>query len=129
MPGSSIAGEHRAVRFPLHGLWVLSSRQPHFATCSPYAGSTDAQGCRSRERSEWAFCLSCGNARRLDASRVAERLGHNVSLGEMGVFVGSLLFGLLGIHAFGLIAGIVKAAVGAVIVLAIAHWLRGRRAA
>jgi uncharacterized membrane protein YeaQ/YmgE (transglycosylase-associated protein family) len=47
----------------------------------------------------------------------------------MDVFVGSLLFGLLGIHAFGLIAGIVKAAVGAVIVLAIAHWLSGRRAA
>ena len=60
---------------------------------------------------------------------MAERLGHNVSLGEMGVFVGSLLLGLLGIHAFGLIAGIVKAAVCAVIVLAIAHWLRGRRAA
>ena len=53
----------------------------------------------------------------------------NAGLGILGAFVGSLIFGLLGIHTFGLIAGIIKATVGAVIVLAIAHWLRGRRAA
>jgi uncharacterized membrane protein YeaQ/YmgE (transglycosylase-associated protein family) len=53
----------------------------------------------------------------------------NAGLGILGAFVGSLLFGLLGIYTFGVIAGIVKATVGAVVVLAIAHWLRHRRAA
>jgi len=42
--------------------------------------------------------------------------------------IGSFVFGLLGIYTFGLIAGILKATVGAVIVLAIAHWLRRRSA-
>jgi len=42
--------------------------------------------------------------------------------------IGSFVFGLLGIYTFGLIAGILKATVGAVIVLAVAHWVRKQRA-
>ena len=52
----------------------------------------------------------------------------NAGLGILGAFVGSLIFSLFGIYTFGLIAGIFKATVGAVIVLVIAHWLRRRRA-
>jgi uncharacterized membrane protein YeaQ/YmgE (transglycosylase-associated protein family) len=52
----------------------------------------------------------------------------NAGLGILGGFVGSLIFGLFGIYTFGLIAGIIKATVGAVVVLVIAHWLRRRRA-
>jgi uncharacterized membrane protein YeaQ/YmgE (transglycosylase-associated protein family) len=52
----------------------------------------------------------------------------NAGLGVLGAFIGSLVFGLLGIYAFGLIADILKATVGAVIVLAIAHWFRKQRA-
>ena len=52
----------------------------------------------------------------------------NADLGILGAFIGSFVFGLLGIYTFGLFAGIIKATIGAVIVLAIAHWLRRRRA-
>jgi uncharacterized membrane protein YeaQ/YmgE (transglycosylase-associated protein family) len=52
----------------------------------------------------------------------------NAGLGVLGAFVGSLIFGLLGIYTFGFIAGVIKATVGAVVVLWIAHWLRRRRA-
>ena len=52
----------------------------------------------------------------------------NAGLGILGAFIGSLVFRLLGIFTFGLIAGILKATVGAVIVLAIAHWFRKQRA-
>jgi uncharacterized membrane protein YeaQ/YmgE (transglycosylase-associated protein family) len=51
----------------------------------------------------------------------------DAGLGILGSIVGSLVFGLLGIFAFGLLAAIIKATVGAIIVLAIAHWLRRRR--
>ena len=53
----------------------------------------------------------------------------NAGLGVLGAIVGSFVFAVLGIYAFGLIATIIKATVGAVIVLAIANWFRGRRAA
>jgi uncharacterized membrane protein YeaQ/YmgE (transglycosylase-associated protein family) len=53
----------------------------------------------------------------------------NAALGILGALVGSFVFNLLGIYTAGLIAGIVKATVGAVIVLAIAGWLRSRRGA
>jgi uncharacterized membrane protein YeaQ/YmgE (transglycosylase-associated protein family) len=53
----------------------------------------------------------------------------NAGLGVLGAIVGSFVFAVLGIYAFGLIATIIKATVGAVIVLAIANWLRRRRAA
>ena len=52
----------------------------------------------------------------------------NAGLGVLGAIVGSFVFAVLGIYAFGLIATIIKATVGAVIVLAIANWLRTRRA-
>ena len=52
----------------------------------------------------------------------------NTGLGILGALIGSFVFGLLGIYTSGLIAGIVKATAGAVIVLAIANWLRRRRA-
>ncbi len=52
----------------------------------------------------------------------------NAGLGILGALIGSFVFGLLGIYTFGLIAGILKATVGAVIVLAVAHWLRKQRA-
>jgi hypothetical protein len=42
--------------------------------------------------------------------------------------VRSFVFAVLSIYAFGLIATIIKATVGAVIVLAIAYWWRGRQA-
>jgi len=51
----------------------------------------------------------------------------NAGLGILGAVVGSFLFGMVGLHAFGFIGGILKATVGAVVVLAIAHWLRKRR--
>jgi uncharacterized membrane protein YeaQ/YmgE (transglycosylase-associated protein family) len=53
----------------------------------------------------------------------------NAGLGVIGAIVGSFVFAVLGIYAFGLIATIIKATVGAVIVLAIANWWRRRRAA
>ena len=52
----------------------------------------------------------------------------NAGLGVLGAIVGSFVFAVLGIYAFGLIATVIKATVGAVIVLAIANWLRRRRA-
>jgi uncharacterized membrane protein YeaQ/YmgE (transglycosylase-associated protein family) len=52
----------------------------------------------------------------------------NAGLGVLGAIVGSFVFAVLGIYAFGPIATIIKATVGAVIVLAIANWLRRRRA-
>jgi uncharacterized membrane protein YeaQ/YmgE (transglycosylase-associated protein family) len=52
----------------------------------------------------------------------------NATLGIVGAFIGSFIFGLLGIYTVGLIAGIIKATVGAVIVLAIANLFRRRRA-
>lgn len=52
----------------------------------------------------------------------------NAGLGILGAFVGTIVFGLFGFYTFGLVAGIIKATIGAIIVLAIAHWLRGRRA-
>ena len=51
----------------------------------------------------------------------------NAGLGILGAFIGSFVFGLLGIYTIGLFAGIIKATIGAVIVLAIAHWFRRRR--
>jgi uncharacterized membrane protein YeaQ/YmgE (transglycosylase-associated protein family) len=53
----------------------------------------------------------------------------NAGLGVLGAIVGSFVFAVLGIYAFGLVATIIKATVGAVIVLAIANWWRRRRAA
>ena len=52
----------------------------------------------------------------------------NAGLGVLGAFIGSFVFSLLGIYTFGLVGGIIKATIGAVIVLAIAHWLQRRRA-
>jgi len=51
----------------------------------------------------------------------------NAGLGILGALIGSFIFGLLGIYTFGVIAGILKATVGAVIVLAIANWFRKRK--
>jgi len=56
-------------------------------------------------------------------------LATNAGLGIVGALVGSLLFSFLGIFTFGLIAFIIKATVGAIVVLAIVHWLRGSRPA
>ena len=50
----------------------------------------------------------------------------NAGLGILGALVGSFVFGLLGIYTAGLFAAIIKAVVGAVIVLALANWLRRR---
>ena len=51
----------------------------------------------------------------------------NAGLGVLGAFIGALLFRLLGIYTFGLFASIVMATVGAVIVLAFAHWMQRHR--
>ena len=52
---------------------------------------------------------------------------NNAGLGILGSVVGSLVFSLLGIFSVGLTGAIIKAVVGAVVVLAIAHWLGRRR--
>jgi uncharacterized membrane protein YeaQ/YmgE (transglycosylase-associated protein family) len=51
----------------------------------------------------------------------------NAVLGVVGSFVGSFAFDLVGLHATNLLGNIVKATVGAVIVLAIANFIRSRR--
>jgi uncharacterized membrane protein YeaQ/YmgE (transglycosylase-associated protein family) len=51
----------------------------------------------------------------------------NAALGIIGSFVGSFAFDLVGLHATNLLGNIVKATVGAVIVLAIANFIRSRR--
>jgi uncharacterized membrane protein YeaQ/YmgE (transglycosylase-associated protein family) len=56
-------------------------------------------------------------------------LATNAGLGILGALVGSLLFSFLGILTFGPIAFVIKATIGAIVVLAIVHWLRSRRAA
>lgn len=48
----------------------------------------------------------------------------NAALGILGALIGSFIFGLIGIYTVGLIAGIIKATFGAVIVLAIANLFR-----
>jgi len=55
-------------------------------------------------------------------------LATNAGLGIVGALVGSLVFSFLGIFTFGFIAFVIKATIGAIIVLAIVHWLRGSRA-
>lgn len=52
----------------------------------------------------------------------------NAGLGIIGALVGSLLFSFLGIFTFGLVAFVIKGTIGAIVVLAVVHWLRGRRA-
>ncbi len=51
----------------------------------------------------------------------------NAGLGIIGALVGSLLFSFLGIFTFGVVAFVIKATIGAIVVLAVTHWLRGRR--
>lgn len=51
----------------------------------------------------------------------------NAGLGILGAVIGSFVFGVFGIHTFGLIPGLIKATIGAIIVLAIANAFRGRR--
>jgi uncharacterized membrane protein YeaQ/YmgE (transglycosylase-associated protein family) len=51
----------------------------------------------------------------------------NAVLGVIGSFVGSFAFDLVGLHATSFLGNIVKATVGAVIVLAIANFIRSRR--
>ena len=50
----------------------------------------------------------------------------DAALGIIGAFVGSFIFGLMGVATYGLIGGIIKATIGAVVVLALVHALRGR---
>jgi uncharacterized membrane protein YeaQ/YmgE (transglycosylase-associated protein family) len=52
---------------------------------------------------------------------------NNAGLGILGSIVGSLVFSLLGVFSVGLMGAIIKAVVGAVVVLAIAHGLGRRR--
>jgi uncharacterized membrane protein YeaQ/YmgE (transglycosylase-associated protein family) len=52
----------------------------------------------------------------------------NAGLGILGALVGTLVFAVLGLAVTGLLGAIIRATVGAIIVLAIAHWLRRRRA-
>ena len=65
------------------------------------------------------------------AGRIMEGHGFgfwtNAGLGILGSLVGSLIFSVLGILTVGIIAMIIKATIGAIIVLAIAHWLGRRR--
>jgi uncharacterized membrane protein YeaQ/YmgE (transglycosylase-associated protein family) len=50
----------------------------------------------------------------------------NAGLGILGALIGSFVFGMFGIYTVGIIPGIIKATIGAVIVLAIAHAIRRR---
>jgi uncharacterized membrane protein YeaQ/YmgE (transglycosylase-associated protein family) len=52
----------------------------------------------------------------------------NASLGIIGAFIGSFGFRMLRIYTNGLMASIIGATAGAVIVLVIAHWLGRHRA-
>ena len=63
-------------------------------------------------------------------NKSGEGLVRDIILGLIGSFVGGFLFGLLGIHAGGLIGSIIVATIGAILVLVVYHKLiRGGRTA
>lgn len=52
----------------------------------------------------------------------------NLVVGVIGAYLGAFLFSLLGLGAGGFIGALVVATVGAIILLAIVGWIRGRSA-
>jgi uncharacterized membrane protein YeaQ/YmgE (transglycosylase-associated protein family) len=50
----------------------------------------------------------------------------NLVVGVIGAYLGAFLFSLLGIGAGGFIGALVVATIGAIVLLAIVGWVRGR---
>jgi len=51
----------------------------------------------------------------------------DILIGILGAFVGSFIFGALGLEAYGFIANVLMAVVGAVALLALARLLSGKK--
>ena len=52
----------------------------------------------------------------------------NLIVGVIGAYLGAFLFNLLGLSAGGFIGALVVATIGAIVLLAIVGWVRGRHA-
>ncbi len=52
----------------------------------------------------------------------------NLIVGVIGAYLGAFLFSLLGLGASGFIGSLVVATIGAIVLLFIVGWFRGRRA-
>jgi uncharacterized membrane protein YeaQ/YmgE (transglycosylase-associated protein family) len=50
----------------------------------------------------------------------------NLAVGVVGAYLGAFLFNLFGLEAGGFIGALIVATVGAVVLLAIVGWIRGR---
>ena len=51
----------------------------------------------------------------------------NLVVGVIGAYIGAFLFSIFGLHATSFIGAVIVATAGAIVLLAIVGWIRGRR--
>lgn len=70
--------------------------------------------------------LIAGSIANAVMNRDGKGLGSSLLLGVVGAFVGGPLLGLIGLRAGGFVGSIVTATIGAVVLIWVVRWFRGR---